>query len=252
MKHILFTALLFLCLATMNQTQARRNRKLNLTTYNIHHGLGMDDSLDYKRIADLFREAKSDVVAVQEVDSVTQRIQGRYSLGEIAKESKMHALFAPAISFQGGKYGVGILSRRKPISWHYIPLPGREEARVLLVAEFKNYVVACTHLSLTERDLLESISLIVIEARKWQKPFLLMGDLNAEPDSEFYRVMSRHFTFLNRPDEPTFPSQRPNICIDHIAVFNANADRVELLDTQVGRSIASDHCPLHARVRIAR
>jgi endonuclease/exonuclease/phosphatase family metal-dependent hydrolase len=250
MKHILPFLAMLLCLSVVHPTQARRKQSLRLTSYNIHHGLGMDDSLDFRRIANLFKEAKSDVIAVQEVDSATQRIQNRYSLGELAQHCNMHALFAPAISFQGGKYGVGILCKRKPLSWHYIPLPGAEEARVLLVAEFKHYVVACTHLSLTERDLLESIPLIVIEARKWQKPFILMRDLNADPQSEFYRVMSKHFTFLNRPDEPTFPSQRPTICIDHIAVFNANADRVLKSETHVGHSLASDHCPLHARLRI--
>lgn len=219
-------------------------------TYNIHHGLGEDGKIDYKRIAKVIKENKTMIAAIQEIDSATERSNNKYSLGEIAKECKMHATFAPTISFQGGKYGIGILSKKKPLSWYSIPLPGSEEPRALLISEFKDYVIACTHLSLTERDLLESIPLIVIEARKWQKPFILMGDLNAEPQSEFYRVMSKHFTFLNHPDEPTFPSQRPTICIDHIAVFNANADRVVKSETYVGHSIASDHNPLHARLRI--
>lgn len=231
---------------------ARQGKQLRLTTYNIHHGRGMDNQIDYQRIANLIRQSRADVVAVQEVDSATQRTGNRYSLGEIAKGCKMHATFAAAIPLQGGKYGIGILSKKRPLSWHSIALPGAEEPRALLVAEFKHYVVACTHLSLTESDLMESISLIVVEARKWQKPFILMGDLNADPQSEFYKVMQRHFTFINNPKEPTFPSETPKNCIDHIAVFNANADRIQTICTQVGSSIASDHNPLHATIRLKK
>ena len=44
------------------------------------------------------------------------------------------------------------MSRDEPLAVRRIPLPGREESRVLFVAEFPDYVVCVTHLSLTPED----------------------------------------------------------------------------------------------------
>ncbi len=56
-------------------------------------------------------------VAVQEVDSAhtTQR-RTLCASGELASLTGMHANFARAIDFQGGAYGIGVLSKRKPLS----------------------------------------------------------------------------------------------------------------------------------------
>ena len=229
--------------------QARKVRTLRLTSYNIQHGEGLDKKIDHARQARILRKAHADVAAIQEVDSVTKRNGGLYSLEEIGRKAKMHSTFAPAIKFQGGKYGIGILSKKRPISVHRIPLPGREEPRMLLVAEFKHYVVACTHLSLTDEDRMASIPIIVEEASKWQKPFVIMGDLNDEPDTPFYREMQRNFLFLNPAYDKTFPANKPNICIDHVAVFVPTPDAtISFYRTWVGEETFSDHRPLHARL----
>ena len=229
--------------------QARKVRTLRLTSYNIQHGEGLDKKIDHARQARILRKAHADVAAIQEVDSVTKRNGGLYSLEEIGRKAKMHSTFAPAIKFQGGKYGIGILSKKRPLSVHRIPLPGREEPRMLLVAEFKHYVVACTHLSLTDEDRMASIPIIVEEASKWQKPFVIMGDLNDEPDTPFYREMQRNFLFLNPAYDKTFPANKPNICIDHVAIFVPTPDAtISFYRTWVGEETFSDHRPLHARL----
>lgn len=237
--------------------QGKKRLTIHLTSYNIQHGKGFDGKIDYARQADVLLKAKADVVAIQEVDSVTRRSGGLYSLEEIGKHAGMYSTFAPAIDFQGGKYGIGILSKTQPISSHRIPLPGREESRMLLVAEFKHYVVACTHLSLTETDRLSSIPLIVEEAARWQKPFILMGDLNDEPGSPFYRKLQECFVFLNSPKENTYPAEEAKVCIDHIAVFSPskNASKSPIIfcqGTNVGKEPFSDHLPLHAKLSIRK
>ena len=229
--------------------EARKVRTLRLTSYNIQHGEGLDKKIDHVRQARILRKAHADVAAIQEVDSMTRRNGGLYSLEEIGRKAKMHATFAPAIKFQGGKYGIGILSKKQPLSVHRIPLPGREEPRMLLVAEFKHYVVACTHLSLTDEDRMASIPLIVEEAKKWKKPFVIMGDLNDEPETPFYREMQQHFFFLNPAYDKTFPANKPNICIDHVAVFVPTPDAtISFYRTWVGEETFSDHRPLHAKL----
>lgn len=243
---------LFLALSSTS-AWGRRVRTLRLTSYNIQHGAGLDGKIDHERQALVLRRAHADVAAIQEVDSVTKRNGGVFSLEEIGRKARMFSTFAPAISFQGGKYGIGILSRKRPISVRRIPLPGREESRMLLVAEFKHYVVACTHLSLTDADRMASIPILVAEAQKWQKPFILTGDLNDEPGTAFYREMQKHFVFLNPPSDNTFPADVPNICIDHVAIYRPTGEAaLSSFSTRVGEEQFSDHRPLHARIGLFR
>ena len=251
MKRELILTTLAMLLFAGSAAEARRVRTLHLTSYNIQHGEGMDKKIDHKRLADVLREARAEVAAIQEVDSVTKRNGGVYALDEIGREARMHATYAPAISFQGGKYGIGMLSRKRPRSVHRIALPGREEQRMLLVVEFKHYVVACTHLSLTQADRMASVPLIVQEAQRWQKPFIIMGDMNDEPGSPFYREMEKHFTFLNPPFEKTYPSTGPDICIDHVALYKpTQGAALDAHHTWVGTELFSDHRPLHATISL--
>ena len=250
MKRTIFCLIIALLGATFSASvQAKKVRNLRLTSYNIQHGEGLDKKIDHARQAKILRKARTQVAAIQEVDSVTRRNGGLYSLEEIGRKAKMFSTFAPAINFQGGKYGIGILSKKQPMSVRRIALPGREEPRMLLVAEFKHYVVACTHLSLTDEDRMLSIPIIVEEAKKWSKPFILMGDLNDEPGMPFYKEMQKHFLFLNPSYDKTFPADKPDICIDHVAIFVPTPDAtISYYRTWVGEETSSDHRPLHARL----
>ena len=250
MKKIIFSLFIaLLTVAVSTPVQAKKVRTLRLTSYNIQHGEGLDKKIDHARQAKILRKAHADIVAIQEVDSVTKRNGGLYSLEEIGRKAKMFSTFAPAINFQGGKYGIGILSKKQPLSVRRISLPGREEPRMLLVAEFEHYVVACTHLSLTDEDRMLSVPIIVEEAKKWTKPFVIMGDLNDEPGMPFYREMQKHFLFLNPAHDKTFPADKPNICIDHVAIFVPVPDAtISFYRTWVGEETFSDHRPLHARL----
>lgn len=244
-----YTLLLCLLLAG-TAAMAGRPKRLCLSTYNIQHGQGMDGRIDYERIGRILKEAGAQVVAVQEVDSATRRTDGHYGLREIGHTLGMRDIYAPAIDFQGGKYGIGMLCRKRPRSVRRIPLPGREESRMLLVVEFRSYVVACTHLSLTDEDRMASLDIISQEAARWDKPFFLMGDLNDEPGSPFFEELTRHFRVLSNTQEPTFPSKAPKICIDYVAVYNSFAHRIGEASSRVGTEQASDHCPLHASVEV--
>ena len=130
-------------------SQQLRARDIRLMSYNIHNSIGLDGRLDTKRIASVIDNVSPEVVAIQEIDSITGRSHGRNLLAEIAGYAGMRHLFAPAIDFDGGKYGIGILCKEKPIKEIQVSLPGSEEKRTLLAVEFKDYVFACTHLSLT-------------------------------------------------------------------------------------------------------
>ena len=69
---------------------------IRVLTYNIHHGEGMDDLLDLERIAALIREVTPDLVALQEVDSVTARTGSVDQAAEVGLEQTRDCLFDQA------------------------------------------------------------------------------------------------------------------------------------------------------------
>ncbi len=222
-----------------------RHPQLLVMTYNVRHCAGMDYEVDYDRTASVIIQQRPDVVALQELDSMTGRSERHDQLGELSRRTQYHPVFGSAIDFDGGKYGVGVLCRETPLSWKALPLPG-EEPRVLLVVELKDYVIACTHLDLEEEDRLASVPLIVEEAQHWQKPFLLAGDWNDTPGSVLLQEMAKHFTMLS-VSEPSYPADMPVDCIDYIAIFKGR--QAEMMEsTVVNEPEASDHRPVLVRV----
>ena len=221
-------------------------------TYNIRNAKGMDGVCNFQRIANVISNEAPDVVAIQELDSMTTRSGQKFVLNEIAERTQMHASYAPAISFQGGKYGIGILSRKKPLDIHSYPLPGREEARMLMVAEFEDYFFACTHLSLTEEDRLASLDIIKKSVGKSDKPYFLAGDLNDTPDSKFIKALQQDFQILTNLKKPTFPATEPTETIDYIAAWKHRSNNFANLSAQVHEEpLASDHRPLTVQLRTA-
>ena len=225
---------------------------LRLMSYNIRNTKGMDGIHNIQRIANVIINEAPDVVAIQELDSMTTRSGQKYVLGELADRTQMHAIYAPAIDFQGGKYGIGILSRQKPMGIKIYPLPGREESRMLMVAEFKDYYFACTHLSLTEEDRLASLDIIKKSVPNSHKPYFLAGDLNDKPDSKFIQTMQQDFQVLTNIKKPTFPAPEPTETIDYIAAWKHRSNNFTNQSTQVlDEPMASDHRPLSVKLRMA-
>ena len=248
MKHI-FLLLSMLAMAASAHSQDY----LKLMSYNIRNTKGMDNVRNVQRIANVINNEAPDVVAVQELDSMTTRSNQTYVLAEVAERTQMHASYAPAISFQGGKYGIGILSKEQPIAIRTFPLPGREEERMLMVAEFKDYFFACTHLSLTEEDRLASLDIIKNSASTSNKPFFLAGDLNDTPDSKFIKSLQQDFQILTNTKKPTYPAPEPKETIDYIAAWKENTDNFANLSTQVVEEpLASDHRPITVTLRMAK
>ena len=229
-------------------TPLQKQNQLNVLTYNVHNGIGLDGRTDYVRIGELIRNSGADVVAIQEVDSATARSTGRYVLGEIAAEALMRPTFGCAIPYDGGKYGVGILSKEKPLAVRQIALPGREEKRTMLIAEFERYLLGCVHFSLTEEDRLASVGLVRAEAARAGKPFIMTGDWNDTPDSKFLEEIKKDFRVVNNLKKKTFPADNPSDCLDYIALYKATGENlVPRRITVLEEGKASDHRPVLAK-----
>ena len=229
---------------------AQAQNTLKLMSYNIKNANGMDNVCNFQRIANVINNTSPDVVAIQEVDSMTNRSGQKYVLGEIAERTQMHGYFAPAIDYDGGKYGIGLLTKQVPLRLQSLPLPGREEARTLILAEFADYIYCCTHMSLTEEDRMKSLELVKAFTSSSTKPLFLAGDMNAEPESGFIKELQKDFQILSNPKQHTFPAPDPKETIDYIATLKQNAQGIAELSAKVIYApMASDHRPILVELR---
>lgn len=245
-KNLLF---IFAALFTFS---AQAQNTLKLMSYNIKNANGMDNVCNFQRIANVINNASPDVVAIQEVDSMTNRSGQKYVLGEIADRTQMHGYFAPAIDYDGGKYGIGLLTKLVPLRLQTLPLPGREEARTLILAEFTDYIYCCTHMSLTEEDRMKSLELVKAFTSSSTKPLFLAGDMNAEPESGFIKELQKDFQILSNPKQHTFPAPDPKETIDYIATLKQNAKGFAVISAKViNEPMASDHRPILVELRTA-
>ena len=242
MSNILISSLIFSC-----QT-AGAQESLRVLSYNVRNCRGLDDyhTVNVARVAGVISNQAPDVVALQELDRKTKRSAGRDMLQELADATGMIGTFGEAIPFQGGSYGVGILSKAKPLRSYHLPLPGKEEPRTLLVCEFDTFVFFCTHLSLTAESRQASAEIINQEQAKFNKPVLLAGDFNAKPETTEMLAFEKLWTRIG-PLQPTFPADKPDRIIDYI--FVSKNTTVEVPEScVVNEPMASDHRPIFARV----
>ena len=254
-KIQLRTAFAVLCLAAHVGKAAQPPREMTIMTFNIRHCSGSDKQLDVKRTAAAIQAVRPRFAALQEVDVRTKRSQLIDEPEELARLTGMKATFGKAIDFSGGGYGNALLSQDEPLSVKKVPLPGGEP-RMLLLAEFEDCVVGCTHLSNgAEKERRASAGLIREAIASYKKPVFVCGDWNARPNSNVLAEMKTFLTLLSRTDQNTFhgaaaaPLTDPSICIDYIAVDSAHADAIRVLEqVVVPDTETSDHKPVWVRI----
>jgi endonuclease/exonuclease/phosphatase family metal-dependent hydrolase len=229
-------------------------------SYNIHHGRGLDGEIDLPRIAEVIKRLDPDIVALQEVDVRTERASGVDQADVLGRLTAMEKLFVPAMRYRGGLYGEALLTKLPVLNVrkHSLPVPMGGEPRAVLDAELRlgdglsSITVLATHLC-HEFEENRSASTEFIDrflTADDARPFLLLGDLNARPESLPMQKLRGRWqdAFAKRP-APTFPSMEPDRRIDYVLFRPEN--RWEVIDQQVivGED-ASDHCPILVTIRL--
>lgn len=244
-------AIIILSVASLFNANSYGNEPICVMSYNIHHGAPLSGERDAARNAAIVNRFMPDIVAVQEVDSMTTRCPDNF-LADMAYQTGMIPIFCSSMDYTGGRYGNGMLCREQPLNVSRHPLPGREEPRSLLVAEFDNYIAACTHLSLDVDDRTASIEIIGDISAQSPKPFFIIGDFNDTPDSDFYKQLSTKFTAVNDTAAFTFPADVPNRTIDYIMLDNKHAASATISHQEVlDEPEVSDHRPVVVTLTIA-
>ncbi|MEA2708145.1 MAG: hypothetical protein QOF78_746 [Phycisphaerales bacterium] len=245
---------------------ANQPTRLTVMTYNIHHGAGMDGRLDLPRIARVIRDAKPDLVALQEVDSGTARVGVVDEAAELARLLNMHHAYGPAMNYDGGKYGNAILSRRKIIESRIIPLlyaeGNRREPRAALAATIemsrgtgaKQIVFISTHLDHTSGspDRLPQAKRINEAFADLKHPAILAGDFNCQAESEPLAALAADWVLVTQGDQLlTSPADKPRVRIDHVFVKPPSCWRV-IGARVIDEAVASDHRPIVVTLELIR
>ncbi|MDP6443327.1 MAG: endonuclease/exonuclease/phosphatase family protein [Pirellulaceae bacterium] len=234
--------------------------QLRVLCYNIHHAEGVDRKLDVPRIANIIKSVEPDIVALQEVDKKTTRVNGIDEPAELAKLTEMHVVFERNIRFAGGEYGNAVLSRFPFKSHRNIHLPNFDngEQRGVLICQLQipgresPLTFFCTHLDHRSDDKervasAKRINELTLEIG--DAPMLLAGDLNATRDSQVLTTFQKLWTIANAKELPTVPVKQPRRQIDFVLVRPAAAWKVvevKVLD----EAVASDHRAILAVVEL--
>lgn len=252
--------LLFSCLYAWSQPSRplivadKEENAFRLMTYNIRNGVDISGKFQLETVAGVIRTVSPDVVAVQEVDSVTGRNGGVDVLKELGEQCMMYRTFSSLFETAGGKQGLGVLSKERPLGHRSLALPGREEARGVLLVEFKDFVLCCTQLSKNEEDRMASVPFIFDFIKEIRKPVFLAGDMNCDFLSPSQNAIQSKFRLLNDYKEVTIPViNEPNIpyaCIDFIYGYREGY-KYAVLGKQVIRVPGFDHYPVYADIRIS-
>lgn len=248
MKKALLVMVIFLSVWCVS---AQKVDTLKILSYNVRNCKGLDDAINYERVAKVINRINADVVALQELDSATSRSGRVVVLSELARLTGMFPSYRASISYQGGKYGIGILTKAKPIGNRAVSLPGEEEARSVMFVEIDKFVIGCSHFSLTEADRLKSVELVNQLASGYSKPVFLAGDLNAEPTSPEIAKFAQTWKILNNTAVPTIPADQPTKCIDFILAQKSTNFQFKVLKSVVeAEPVASDHLPVWVQVLV--
>lgn len=233
---------------------------LRIVTYNVHRCRGIDNRERPGRIVDVLREIDADVIALQEVLSISGAAREKHQAQFIAEELGLNHIAGENRKLKGGSYGNVVLSRfpLRLVRNHDISVRARERRGCLHtdvdVAGADTVHVFNVHLGTAYlerrhqgRRLVEEE---ILSNRELKGARIMLGDFNEWTRGLTTRLLRAHLksvdvkNYLQRAK--TFPGFLPVLHLDHIYF----EDRLELKGLTVHRSrkalVASDHLPLVA------
>ncbi len=250
---------------------------VTVATYN----MGAARVSDIDTIATAIKALDADIIALDEVDNKTERSGKVDQAKYLADKLGLHYAFGRAIDFEGGQYGVAILSRHPIAASEVVPLPSGDpkvdEARIVLAAEiavpgFDTPIVFMnTHLDYKEDHSIQqtqvqrindlavaNVSLNNIKDFT-TKIKILAGDFNDTYNSANVAELSRYWNLV-ATDDPndmrTWPAANPMADLDHIFTSRGQIWDIKSLEVLQGndRNIdwdgASDHTPIVVKLQL--
>ena len=230
--------------------------------YNIHAGKDAAGTDNLSGVADLVRATGADLVLLQEVDQGTRRSGGVDQPAVLAARTGMHVAFGSALDYDGGEYGVAILSRWPIVRDTLIHLPvtppqeraggshePRGALRVFIASPMGRLTVIDTHLDPSSddhwrRQEADTIASLIARARQRGELVIAGGDFNSTPESAVQAAlregMRDSWEECAKGDGFTYPADAPVKRIDYLYL----GDSIHCRSARVVETRVSDHRPL--------
>lgn len=271
MKKLIFIFTLILSIITFAE------EKIKVVSFNIAAG-AKNFKADLNKTADAIKALDADIIGIQEVDRLTKRSGYVDQIKVLADLTGYNFVFGKTIDFDGGEYGIGILTKHPILKAEKIDLPNEpnEEPRVALMAQVKvptiqepvNFIN--THLGIvlnakTDEELARDSSIRVRQAKvindyatKIKGLKFLVGDMNDRINSDSMTLLKYNWKCVfdeETPNTYTYSATEPFKGIDFIFVspekqwnINAFVPSTEEYRNETGIDwrIISDHLPVIA------
>ncbi len=235
-----------------------------IATYNTHKCRGMDGRIRPHRVADVLRELDADVIALQEVASLSggrrEQDQARYLADAVGYEYHI----GETRKWRGAAYGNVLLSRFpvKDVEVYDLTASRREPRGCircdLEVAPGKIVHVFNVHLGTGYIERRKQAGLLVsrdvLLSPRLKHPRLIIGDFNEWTRGLVSRTLQQKFEsvdiqlHLNR--KRTYPGVLPIMHLDHMYFDRQLVLEEFLLHRSRMALLASDHLPLLAGFRL--
>lgn len=230
---------------------------LRIMTYNIKNGELVGH--DLSKLAAVIKESNPDIIGLQEVDDGTKRSQGKHETDELSSLTGMpYKYFAANFPFDGGQYGLAILSKYPITASTTVRLDSHTkkengyEPRIAAVADItakgKSVTFVTVHASLHDEERAGNAKAILTALGPRAARAIVVGDFNESPSKAIGDALTGA-GFVDSFHEKhslfgyTEPAQFPLKRIDFIyrAKSMGKTEHAWVPDTQ-----ASDHRPVGA------
>lgn len=258
MKSLYF--LFFVAGLTLVSCTQTKTTTLQIISYNIHHGADQEEVLTINGVGEFLKTAKPDFVGLQEVDSLCNRSAQTDQMQILADSTGMHAAFGRHFPYDGGSYGLGLLSafplsdiRNDRITSKSVDGEERSLALLSAVATLPGghkIRFATVHLALDQPTrMIQAKEVLEYLKEDDNIPVILTGDMNAEPDNEAIKILLQDFSLTDTALSHTFPVDNAVKKIDYILVRSKNLDSVKASKVLYEEDY-SDHLPLWSTVNL--
>jgi len=238
----------------------KENPSFRVATYNTHKCRGMDGRIRPARVAEVLRELDADVIALQEVVSLTggrrEQNQAQYLADAVGLEFRI----GETRKLRGAAYGNVLLSRLPLKQVEVYDLTAsRREPRGCMRCDLKIVHVFNVHLGTGYLERRKQAHMLmsreVLLSPGLKHPRLVLGDFNEWTRGLVSRMMQQEFEsvdiqlHLNR--RRTYPGVLPLMHLDHMYFDRDLALEEFLLHRSRMALVASDHLPLVAEFRVS-
>jgi endonuclease/exonuclease/phosphatase family metal-dependent hydrolase len=217
--------------------------------------------VELERSARIINALNPDLVALQEIDNGTARTGGVDQAARLGELTGMNHAFGKFMDYQGGEYGMALLSKFpiEEVCNHSLPTPGvspesREyeeteprsalAATVRVGAAAQEIIFVSIHLYRTaEQKLAQAQKLVEMYANE-TRPVILAGDFNSTPETPVMDLLKQYWYVPDKgEDHFTFSSDDPRREIDYL--IYRPGERFEVVESRViDEPLVSDHRPV--------